>query len=122
MENQSTSSTQRPLTLKTLLPTIFSAFSVVTASWVAYQNTQLTPKVDEIQSQVQQLRSQVEQANSGVSSLQQLDDARKRELFRRLTENKNNQEEVRNVFRTVFPEDEFWVEELRGNSTSGATQ
>ena len=48
--------------------------------------------------------------------LAQMDEARKRELFRRLTENKGNQQEVRRTFREVFPEDKLWADEAPSQS------
>lgn len=121
MGDHSLPSVQRSSSLKTLLPTIFSALAVVMTGWIAYQNMQLKPKVDDISSHLQQVRSHVEQTSGGVTRLQQMDEARKRELFRRLTENKNNQEEVLKSFREVFPEDKFWVDEASNRSEGGAT-
>ncbi len=120
MENRSTPSVQRPSGLRALLPTIFSAISVAMTGWIAYQNTQLKPRIDEISDQVQRVRSHAEQTSGGVTRLQQMDEARRRELFRRLTENKNNQEEVRRAFREVFPEDKFWADQAPGQPGSGA--
>lgn len=120
MESQSTSAV-RPGALRTLLPTIFSAVSVAMTGWIAYQNTQLKPKIDEIGSHVQQVRGHAEQTSGGVARLQQMDEARKRELFRRLTENRENREEVRKVFREVFPEDKFWADEAAQRPAGGTT-
>ncbi|PSR19149.1 hypothetical protein C8255_03575 [filamentous cyanobacterium CCP3] len=114
MENQSPPSFQKQPGLKSILPTIFSAISVAMTLWIAYQNTQVQPKIDEISDQVQQIRGQVEQTGGGVATLQQMDEARKMELFRQLTENRNNQEDVLRAFQEVFPEDEFWFNEELG--------
>lgn len=120
MENQSTSSGQPLSGLKALLPAIFSAISVAMTVWIGYQNTQLKPKVDEISAQVQSVSAYAEQASGGVANLQQMDEARKRELFTRLTANRNNEAEVRQVFQEVFPEDEFWAGDELDQDGGGA--
>lgn len=115
----------RGLSIKTLLPTIFSAISVLTTAWISYQNSQLTPKVNEISDRVTQLQTQAEQTSGGVAGLQQVDEARKLELFRRLSATKADPQEVQQAFREVFPEDQFWANESltrSANTTTGAAK
>ncbi|HEY9735350.1 MAG TPA: hypothetical protein V6D06_03675, partial [Trichocoleus sp.] len=109
MESRDTATRQQAFSVKTLLPAIFSAISVLTTGWIAYQNSQLTPKVNEISDRINQLQTQANETSGGVAGLQQVDEARKRQVFERLTANGRNPEEVQRAFQEVFPEDEFWA-------------
>lgn len=118
MESRDTATRQQTFSVKTLLPAIFSAISVLTTGWIAYQNSQLTPKVNEISDRINQLQTQANETSGGVAGLQQVDEARKRQVFERLTANGRNPEEVQRAFQEVFPEDEFWADETLSRSVS----
>lgn len=104
----------RPSSPAALLSAIIAAASTVLAGYGSYRTSQLTPKVDQLVTELQQTKAQVERLNNTA-----LDESRKRELFRRLTE-KGGRAEALRVFREVFPEDKIWTEEAA--PTPGASR
>lgn len=111
-----TNAQTEPVTLRTrvaaLLATVFSLLSFLFTTYITYQNSQLKPKVEEIRTEVSQIKTQLEAANTGVTRLQALDDARKAELYRRLTDGNTNRQQILNSLRATFPEDRFWIERI----------
>ena len=94
-----------------LLSALLAAASALIAAYGAYRTSQLTPKVDQLAAELQQTKAQVERLNNSA-----VDEARKRELFRRLIE-KGDRAEALRVFREVFPEDKIWTEEAAPKTT-----
>jgi outer membrane murein-binding lipoprotein Lpp len=88
-----------------LLSALLAAASTALAGYGSYKTSQLTPKVDQLTAELQQTKAQVERLNNTA-----VDEARKRELFRRLIEKGDRAEAIR-VFREVFPEDKIWTDE-----------
>lgn len=107
MSNSSELTSKRTISLSAILASILSGASALLAGWVAYQNSQINPTVNRIDTQVQQLTTQLEQVSGGVNQIELADQTRKLELYRRLAA-QGDRAQVLQIFREVFPEDKTW--------------